>query len=207
VPKFPDPPPPSELARIGPELRIVARGTLLWRVYFRGGPFPSQWNELRSFGPTGSRFDHQTLPKRVQARAVLYAAEHGPTCIAEVFQETRVIDRTDRAPWLVAFRLARDITVLDTTGAWPTRAGASTALHSGARTRARHWAQAIYEAYPNVEGILYCSSMDANRPAHAVWERAASALPASPEFHRALADPAIQPELEGAALRFNYAIV
>lgn len=207
MPKFPEPPPPDQLATIPAATALWTTSTLVWRVYFQGGPFPSRWDELRTFGPTGSRFDHHLPPPSVQDRGILYAARHGPTCIAEVFQDTRTIDRRSRTPWLVGFRLARDVTLLDLTGAWPTVAGASTAIHSGPRARARRWSQAIYAVYPHVEGILYCSSMDASRPALALFERARPALPPSPEFHRSLDDVLMRSVVDAAAQRFAYAVV
>jgi len=138
---------------------------------------------------------------------VLYAAESGPTSIAEVFQQTRTIDRSRAGPWLVSFRFARGVSFLDMTAAWPTRAGASMNIHSGMRARARRWSQVIYEAYPEVEGLLYASSMDANLPAVALYERALTALPATPTFHRALDDPALLGTLKSAASRFGYGLV
>ena len=38
-------------------------------------------------------------------------------------------------------------------------------------------------------------------------ERAAAAFPASPSFHRALADPTLLASIVRAAERFNYAVV
>jgi hypothetical protein len=81
--------------------------------------------------PTNSRFDHHLPPSAVQDRGILYAAITGMTPFAEVFQETRVIDRRRNAPWLVAFDLARPLELLDLTDSWPTRAGASMAINSG----------------------------------------------------------------------------
>jgi hypothetical protein len=205
--KFSEPPSSAELQALGPELRTVERGTLLWRVYFQGGAHSTRWDAFRVYGPTNARFDHHLKPPRIQARGILYAAEVGPTCLAEVFQDTRVIDRMDRSPWLVAFELTRDLALLDLTGAWPTRAGASTAIHSGPRARARRWSAAIYGAFPNVAGLKYASSMNANQPAFAFYERASSAMPGAPKFHRALADPALRRYIDAAAQRFNYALV
>ena len=45
--------------------------------------------------------------------------------------DTRVIDRTAHDPWLVAFELLQPLNLLDLTGVWPTRAGASMALNTG----------------------------------------------------------------------------
>jgi hypothetical protein len=207
VAKFPEPPGTAELQALGPAYYTLKAGTLIWRVYFRGGPHPTNWNAFRSYGPTDSRFDHHLLPRRSQSRAILYAARFGPTCLAEVFQATRTIDRNDRDPWLVGFRVTRDVKLLNLTDAWVTRVGASTAIHSGSRARARRWSSAFHAAFPDIEGIAYCSSMDGNRDAFAFFERATSFLPAAPDFHRALSDPAMTPRLDGAAMRFGYVLV
>ena len=128
------------------------------------------------------------------------------TCFAEVFQETRTIERSRNRPWLVGLELTRDVSLLDLTGAWPTRAGASMAINSGRRDRARAWSLRVYEDYPAIEGLHYASSMDGNRAALALYERAEDALPARPSFHRALADPGLDRAVARAASLFNYAV-
>jgi len=207
VAKFPEPPGPRELAAVAPVTRVLARGTRCWRIYFRGGPHATAWNTFRDFGPTSARFDHHLPPPRSQARAVLYAAENAATCMAEVFQDSRTIDRRRRDPWLAGFELRRAVTLLDLRSAWPTRAGASMAINSGPRARARRWSQVIYEAYPRLDGLYYASSMNANEPAIMLYERAADSAPARPVFHRALADAAMTAAIARAAGRFNYAVV
>ena len=115
------PPPPSvaDLQRIGPEVHVLPRGAVVWRVYFRGGPHPNSWDGFRSYGPTGSRFDHHDPPAAAHpVKAILYGADLGTTCLAEVFQDPRVIDRRRHQPALAAFRLAQDLPLLDVTGAW-----------------------------------------------------------------------------------------
>lgn len=211
--KFPDPSAPDRLARTPPERVVMEQGTLLWRVYFRGGPSPGVWNAMRDFGPTTARFDHhlpdpEGKPHR-QARKILYAALDGVTCLAEVFQRTRLIDRHAHDPWLVGFALERSLELLDLGGTWPTRAGASMALNSGPRPRARRWSQAIHAADPGLHGLYYPSSMHAKRPAVVLYERAeaAGALPARPMFHRALADPALFTLLRNTAIDLGYRLV
>jgi hypothetical protein len=206
VAKFPDPPPADRLAAIPPAHHVLSAGTRCWRIYFQGGPYPGAWNAFRGYGPTSARFDHHLPPPHVQSRQVLYLAENALTCFAEVFQETRTIDRSRNNPWLVCFELVRAVPVLDLTGPWPTRAGASMAINSGPRPRARRWSQIIYAAYPAVKGLYYASSMDANRPAVVLYERTADALPSRPIFHRALADPTLTPAIVRAAQRFNYVV-
>jgi hypothetical protein len=131
----------------------------------------------------------------------------GPDVLAEVFQQTRVIDRFTDSPALAAFRLARDLRLLDLTGAWPTLAGASMAISSGSRSKARAWSRAIYVAYPQIEGLRYASSMNANQPAFALYERARSALPAVAALDLPLAAPALMAPLAAAAVRFGYALI
>lgn len=176
-------------------------------MYFRGGPYPATWNGLRAFGPTGNRFDHHTYPKQVQARAVLYAAQRGPTCLAEVFQRTGVIDTVTHEPWIVRFGLAQPLRLLSLRGTWPTQAGASMAINNGSHHRARAWSRAIYAAYPDVQGLWYCSSMDANRACLALYERGAAAVPATPDVHLALADPRLRVALQRSAAQFNYGLL
>ncbi|HWL84949.1 MAG TPA: RES family NAD+ phosphorylase, partial [Polyangiaceae bacterium] len=182
--KFPEPPYVAELARHPPAVRIVAAGTMLWRIYFRSTAHHTKWNTFRRFGPTGSRFDHHETPKRFQDRGIMYTASGGETCFAECFQSTRTIDVNRGRPALVAFALARDLELLDLTGDWPTQVGASMAINSGPRPRAQRWARAIYAAYPNLHGIWYASSMAANEPAQALFERATGSMPNSPTIHR-----------------------
>jgi hypothetical protein len=202
--KLPNPPSPITAPAATTTFRA---GSVLWRLYSAGGAHPGAWDAFRYFGPTNARFDHHLLPKSVQARGILYAADELTTCIAEVFQATRVIDRSANAPWLVGFEIVRDVVLLDLTGAWPTLAGASMAINSGPRPKARAWSQEIYAAYPTVEGLLYGSSMHANKRAFALYERAHSALAPSPVFHRALGDPALRSRLIAAATTLGYRLV
>ncbi len=208
MPKFPDPPPRGQLAaRLPPDIRVLPRGTLVWRIYSRTGTHPSAWNQFRHWGPVpNARFDHQQPPPRQQGRGILYAGLRVYTCFAEVFQDTRTIERSRNSPWLVGLELARDVALLNLSKTWPTKAGASMAISSGRRDRARAWSLRIYEDYPAIEGLLYPSSMDSNQPAVALYERAQGALPARPTFDRALADPGLTAAVVKAALLFNYLV-
>jgi hypothetical protein len=208
VPKFPDPPAAGGLAaRLPPDVKVLPAGTVVWRIYHRGGPHASAWDRLRHWGPApNARFDHHVGPTREQARGILYAARRVFTCFAEVFQDARTIERTRNRPWLAGFELARDLSLLDLSGTWPTRAGASMSINSGRRDRARAWSRRIYEDYPAVDGLQYASSMDANQPVVALYERARKAFATRPVFHRALSDPALNPAVVKAALLFNYLV-
>jgi hypothetical protein len=181
--KFPEPP---AALREPAEQKLLPAGTRLWRVHYLGGPQPARWNAFRG---------------------ILYLAASPITCIAEVFQVTRVVDRNRDKPWLTGFETTRDVTLIDLTGAWPTRAGASIAINTGPRPRAQGWSRLIYATYPDIEGLLYCSSMHANQTAVALDERALNALPAAPIFSRALGDAALPLRLDDACRLLGYGLV
>ena len=209
MPKVPREPSLERLRALTPDILPVARKHSVWRVYFRSGNHPTTWGEFRHVGPVDARFDHHLgmAPNR-QDRAVLYVAEDPLTCLAEVYQKTRVINRWHKEPWLVCFTVDAHIKLLDLTGSFATRAGASMALMTGARSVSRNWARGFYDAYPYIAGLFYPSSMHANKPAMVLTERAKSAgiIPTSPSFHRALSDPAILTLLRNAARTLGYAL-
>jgi hypothetical protein len=204
MPKFPEPP---AVLTLPAAIHVLRTGTRLWRVYFAGGAHPTGWDQFRFFGPSNSRFDHHDSPAAVQSKGILYAAASPLTCLAEVFQATRVIDRSAGAPWLAGFDLARDATLLDLTGLWPTQAGASMAINTGPRPRARRWARLIYATYPDVRGIYYPSSMHRNQPSVAFFELAQAVMPGVPVFNMPLNDPALARRLGTAAASLGYRIV
>ena len=209
--KFPEPPGVVALRKITPHVKSYRKGTLVWRIHFAAGLYPTRWNEFRYYGPTSSRFDHHLVNDKgqshTQKRGIMYVAKNGPTCIAEVFQATRVVDRYSGSPWLAAFKLAKRITLLDLTGVFTTTLGASTAIHSGPRPRAQRWAQQLYQAYPTIDGFLYCSSMFGNAESIALFERGAGAIPALTVFHRALNDPAMLAMLAETSHTIGYQLV
>lgn len=209
MPKVPRTPSAARLAALNPDVRVLPGGSLTWRIYFRGGRHPTRWSDFRHVGPTDARFDHhrgRTATR--QNRAVLYAAGDPTTCFAEVFQRTRVVNRWHDDPWLVGFDTAVSAPLLDLTGSFATRAGASMALMTGARSVSRNQARGFYDAYPEILGLLYPSSMHANRPAMILTNRAEAAgvIPDRPSFHRALGDPALLGLLKNAARSIGYAL-
>jgi len=210
VSKFPEPPGVDVLRRKTAQTIELPAGTLLARIYFAAGPHPSRWNQFRRFGPTAARWDHHLADAdghpTEQDRAVLYCAPDMDTCAAQVFQATRRIDRIRDAPALAIFALDAPLTLLDLRGTFATAIGASAAIHSGPRSRARMWARKLYEAYPDIQGIHYGSSMNAHAPSIVLNERAAHATPDHPQFHRALNDDLLLEVLQHIALRLSNAL-
>ena len=213
--KFPPPPPAAELARLRrPEdIVAVAPVSALARVYRSGGEHPARWNTFRVHGPLATaRFDPHPLtadgvPAPAPGHGVLYAGLTLRTALAEAFQATRVVDRHAGAPWLVVFRPVRPLHLLDLAGTWPTRAGASQAISSGSRERARAWAREIFAGHPDIDGLWYRSSMDSGAPAVCLWERAVPALPGQPWVHLPLAAPALALPIARACRQLGYRLI
>jgi hypothetical protein len=97
--------------------------------------------------------------------------------------------------------------LLDLTGTWPTRAGASQAISSGPRDRSRAWARAIRSSYDDIDGLWYRSSMDSGKPAICLWEGARDAMPASPWAHLPLDAAGLVIPLARAARSLGYLVV
>ena len=201
------PDPPSEFT-VPAILHTCTAGSKLWRIYYAGGPHPTRWNLFRYYGPTPSRFDHHTDPPRIQSKGILYATSGNDailTALAESFQDKRHIDRRRREPWLVAFDLCADLTLLDVCGLWPVTAGGNMAINSGSREQAREWSKSIYHSYGTVQGIWYPSSITSFFCA-ALYERAGSAIPMNPVLHKPLSDPSLLSGLLRLANRLNYTL-
>jgi hypothetical protein len=212
VAKFPHSPGAAALATLTPAIHEIPKGTRLARVYYATGRHPTAWNAFRYVGPVNARWDHHLADAdgeaQLQERGIYYAARDAKTCLAEAFQQTRRIDRAFQTPWLVVFETLVPLRVLDLTGDFATRMGASMAIHSGNRGRARGWARDSYEAFADIQGIQYASSMNGGAAAVALNERALEKplFPAHPLLHRALSDDVMLDPLKHAAQALGYAL-
>jgi hypothetical protein len=182
-------------------------GTRLFRVHPLDGEHPQRWDEMRTWGPTSSRFDHQPPPPRMHpTRAIAYAT-CGPrafvAALAEYFQDgdgsVGPIDPSARVPTITVFETAGPLRLLDLDGGWVTRAGGNQAIRSGPRGMCRAWARAIYRHHPDVHGLAYGSSTWGPGRCVALWERGAHAFGPRPLATRPLQDPAMLGALEAAA--------
>lgn len=213
--KLPDPPSVDRLRELRDPDDVVAVATFtrFARIYRAGGPHACAWNHFRTVGPVATaRFDPHpptatAAPADSPGHGVLYAGLTLRTALAETFQAARVVDRHTGSPWLVVFRPRRTLHLLDLTGTWPTRAGASQAISSGRRDRARAWARQIFSAYADVDGLWYPSSMDGGSPAVVLWERARPKLATSPELNLPLDAPGLALPVARAARQVGYLFV
>ena len=180
---------------------------MLYRVYRRGGLFPASWGAFRFIGPKDCRFDHHPQPRGVHKEGILYLATDPVTCLAEAFQDTRIINRGSREPCLASFATAASVRVLDLAHLWPTKAGASMAICAGSRAIARKWSRAIYRAYPQVEGLSYCSAMHGNARSIALYERARLAIPGAAALDAPLTSPTLDALVRSAARTVGYGLL
>lgn len=202
--KLPLPPPPGRLAATAADITAYPDLTL-WRVHFTSGEHVLAWDQLRHFGPTENRFDPHFPPPSVQERAVCYTGQTVAVALAEVYQRTRVVNRTFRNPYLTGWQPARPLHLLDLTGEWPVRNGTSHALNTGRRDHCRAWARAIHTRWPSLDGLLHSSAITGGA-AVTLFTRAADSFPRAPVFRSPLSDPATSALVRDIAERINYRV-
>ena len=205
--KLPAPPPAEELRDLGSDLVALTRQSDLLRVHNTVGEHVVPWNRLRHYGPIAHcRFDPHDPPPRVQATGVTYLSLDLPTVLAERFQDTRVVNRRRGGPQLTVFRARRTLRLLDLTGDWPLRAGASHAVNTGKRDTCRAWARAIVTAWPDLDGLWHTSSMS-GEPAVTLFSPASNVFPDRPVLSEPLTHPGLGPWLAEACLRIGYRLL
>jgi hypothetical protein len=195
------------------DILVIAAGDPLVRIHQLGGPHPVAWNEFRAWGPTRSRFDHHTLPRRVQDRRVAYLTRGRSAfsaALAEYFQDNSggvlpINVSSDRTA-VTVIQPSRSLRLLNLDSGWVTRAGGNQAIRTGSRAMAREWSRAIYRHH-DIDGVAYSSSVWGPGRCVALWERAESAMPSAPTAHRMLDDPAIIDAVAAAAADLGTALL
>lgn len=188
-------------------LHVLDVDTVLWRLHRTSGEHVTAWNRLRYWGPASTmRFDPHEPPTSLQGRGVTYAALSVPTVLAEVFQQTRVINLRRGAPYLTAWSPAREPALLDLTGTWPIRAGASYALNTHRRDHCRAWARAVHTARPDFDGLWHHSSMTGAETV-TLFTHASNTFPDRPRLSLPLDHPGMRGHLLAAAADIAYRIV
>lgn len=213
--------PPPDRARIAAtplrsaDVVVLAAGTAVVRVHALGGAHPVAATQMRAWGPTRSRFDHHTWPRREHpTRRVAYVtrgARAFTAALAEYFQDdgggVGPIDLVARMPSVSILRLAVDVRLLDLDGGWVTRAGGNQAIRTGSRVTARDWARAIHATHRDVAGLAYGSSVWGPGDCAVIWERGSSSLTGALVATRLLSDPAMRPLIDSAADELRAAVL
>ncbi|GAA2981629.1 RES family NAD+ phosphorylase [Actinokineospora diospyrosa] len=215
--RLPQPPAAADLKtllRVDEDVVALHGGTHLVRVFAAAGAHRQRWNSFRYTGPLPhARFDPQPLgpdggPATAPGHGVLYFGLSVRTSIAEVYQQTSVVDRTTRKPHMVVFRPRRTLRLLDLCGLWPTRAGASQELSTGSKSVTQAWARAIRQAHPDLDGVWYRSSMDSGEPAVCLWDPPGSGvLPRTPDVLLPLDYPGLDLPLARVCEELNYTLL
>lgn len=101
----------------------------------------------------------------------------------------------------------RTLELLDLTGTWPVRNSAAHALISALRPVCQAWARAIAAQFPALDGLWVDSTITGD-PNVVLWSSAANAMPTTPNWSRALADPAFRPVVAAIARTdLGYAVI
>lgn len=210
--------PPERAVLVGQlhdeDVVAVHPATRLVRIFSAHSAHPQHWNSFRRTGPLPhGRFDPQQPGHGGAAiddpgNGVVYFGLSVRTSVAEVFQTTSVVDRHTRGPRLVVVRPTRTLRLLDLSGLWPTRVGASQEISSGPKKITQAWARAIREAFDDLDGLWYRSSMDGGGPAVCLWDPpAAEALPAEPDVLLPLDHPGLDIPLGRVCEQLNYVLL
>ncbi|OMH23552.1 hypothetical protein BKD30_11550 [Tersicoccus phoenicis] len=174
----------------------------LIRIHRSAGAHP--WNALREFGPLTARWDPHPEPVGEHPGfGVMYTAGDIATAVAEVFQDRGTVDWFTGSPALTSWRPSRTLRLLDLTGDWLTRHGASTSLAQGPHAKCRAWARAIVEQHPELDGQLTSSTMTGGACV-TLWTPSADAFPPYPDHSLPLHHPAAADVVRIAARRLGY---
>lgn len=200
--------------RRGRDIVTVDPSRSLVGIFAAYGNHPQQWNTFRYTGPLPhARFDPHPpgldgALTTGENSGVRYFGLSVRTSVAEVFQTTFLVDRKTRGPRLVVVRPARPLRLLDLTGSWPARAGASQAIVSGPKKITQAWARAIHAAFPALDGLWYRSSMDSDGHAVCLWDPpAGTALPLAPDVLLPLDHPGLDIPLGRICEELGYVLL
>jgi len=195
---LPDPDPDKFPPLEDDHIHVVDSEHLLVHIYDTAGEHPIRWDQFRRYGPTKARFDHHPEGDREvhPNRGTWYGGLERPdgnsaitTAVAEVFQDTRTVTLSSRQRWMVITAPARPLDLLSLDSSWITRAGGNAAIRSGPRAEARKWARAIHRHYPEIEGLIWSSSVYPPGTALVLWERRDDPAPFTlPKLNRPLRD-------------------
>lgn len=120
----------------------------------------------------------------------MYTATTANTAFAEVFQESRMIDRDADGPVIAAWQPSRELQLLDLTSTWPVQNGASASMMMDDKANTQAWAQAIFAQFGgDIDGLYHQSSIT-NEPMVTLFLRVKvlDAFPKRPRLWVSLAD-------------------
>jgi hypothetical protein len=181
----------------------------LWRIYRTASKYKPAWDTMRTFGPVkGNRFDPHPLPAADYPESgVLYVATDATTAFAEVYQDSRRIDRLEETPALVGWFPTRPLQLLDLTGNVPVLNKASASIQMGPKRSTQNWARAIDDRL-DVDGLWHLSAIT-GKPIVSLFARArrVPSFPARPSYRVLLSDDAANSPINKARKDLEYGVV
>lgn len=199
----------SHTFNLKPKHRIV-------RIYASEGQHKTFWNQSRHWGPTIARFDHHPEgPAQVhEDHSVWYGAlevddRNGDptglsTSVAERFQDSRTLPIADSTMSLVICQVAQNILLLDVESVWLSQAGGNSAIAAGPRDASRAWAREIHEKYPDIDGVVWKSSVYPPGRAVVLWDTSEPVFAITSLLNRTL--PMLRSNLIPVANHLGYQI-
>lgn len=168
---------------------------------------------MRHFGPVATmRFDPHPRPVgESDAHGVMYVVLPTPGVdplavgVKERFG-TGVLDRYSGEPRVTLWTPSRPLRLLDLGSTWLARSGGTTALFSGPRGVARHWARKVHRQL-DVDGMVWTSNVLPPGRCAVLFESAVDAVPTHPSVNRDLADPGLRPALARIARDYGLTLV
>lgn len=202
-PRYPKRPTKPQAPLTRRDSDVLVEQPVLWRVHRTVGENVLAWSALRHWGPAVTmRFDPHPPPAGIHREiGVSYVALDLATAVVEVFQQQRVIDVAGGRPKATSWRPTRPLHLLDLTGDWALRNGASHSLVSGPRSTCRTWARAIAETWPDLDG-LWSQSTLTGRTNITLWTPAADSFPTNPDFSEYLDSAPLWAILREITLRY-----
>lgn len=186
-------PPTADVSLPKARRTVVAKGTLLRRVYWPE-PWKTTATSFRHNGPR-ARFDHQRRPGPFPqtaddpTRGIFYCAPTFECCVLECFGDDYVIDPT--GAWLAVLEVSEPVPVLDVRGRAAIGAGTIAAINQdGNRQATQDWARWWYEhkELSGIEGLLFRGAHN-DADALAIFERGAG------RFARVFDEPLDAPDV------------
>jgi hypothetical protein len=154
------------------------------------------------------RFDPQPPPPGSHPSVgVMYTATRPHTALGEVYQATRVIDRSFGRAAIASWTPARELTLLDLTTNWPVLNGAAAAMTMDDKRSTQAWARAIDEQLgAELDGLYHQSSIN-NEPLITLFSRTERnpAFPTHLSFSSLLLDTTADEIIAQATKRLGYA--
>lgn len=202
---------PPHVLTIDRRKHVIAFTGALWRVHATEGDHPQHWDELRTFGPIpGMRFDPQPPPMADHpGNGVMYTAASPVTAIAEVYQETRVIDRGYRGNTLAGWQPTRTLELLDLTSRWPVANKGVAAMQMSDKERTSAWSSAINAQFGAfLDGLYHHSSVD-GQVMITLFNRSEmySSFPSRPSFSAPLSSAACDAIILDATDELDYLVL